>query len=500
MSKVTVVRALLTLALGLATAVGAAGCGGGTAAVGGEAASIVPAEAAVYVSGNTDFESEEWQQAEALVRKFPDGERAIGELLSKLESEEGVNFEEDIKPALGPEVALVVLDVTQTDAAFVGLTQPRDQAKFEELLSLGNEPAVSEQVDGWTVFSDKQDSIDAFNAARGGETLADSEAFGETMDGLEDGVVSAYVNGEALQTVAESSPDFSQANLGAFLPGGKIPSFGAVVRAEDDGARLDGNAVFGGDLDDSGLVSPPYEAELPGGVPSDVLLYFSFNDFESSLSALRDSLAEVQPEFESQLGMVEGMLGVSLEEDIGPLFTGESALYMRRGSPIPEITLLTEVDDEEQAVATLDDLVEGVRGFAPVPLDEPVTTEVAGVQVRELQVGPFVSLLYGAFDGRLVVTTSRQGIVDLRESGDRFADDEAFQEAKDKAGLPDETAGWGYVNLADALPLLFDYAALSDGGDVPSEVRANTEPLRSLVFYSTTDGNRAHFSLFLGIE
>jgi hypothetical protein len=500
MSKVIVVRALLTLVAGLAVALGAAGCGGGTAAVGGEAASIVPAEAAVYVSGNTDLESEEWQQAEALVRKFPDGERAIGKLLSEFEAEEGLSFEEDVKPALGPEVALVVLDVTESDAAFVGLTQPRDQAKFEELLASGNEPAVSEQVDDWTVFSDKQESIDAFKAARGGETLADSEAFAETMDGLEDGIVSVYVKGEAFRMLLGASPDVSRADLESLLPGGKLPSLGAVLRAEDDGARLDGTAVFGGDLEESGLASPSYEAELPGEVPSGVLAYFSFNDLESQLSAFRDSLAQLEPEFESQLGMVEGVLGVSIEEDIAPLFAGEGALYVRRGSPIPEITLLTQVENEEQAAATLDDLVEGIRGFAPVPLDEPVTTEVAGVQVREIQVGPFVSLFYGAFDGRLVVTTSRQGIVDLREEGDRFADDETFQEAKDKAGLPDETAGWGYVNLADVLPLLFDYASLSQGGAVPPEARSNTEPLRSLIFYSTTDANRGRFSLFLGVE
>jgi Protein of unknown function (DUF3352) len=492
------VRALLTLAAGLAVALGVAGCGGGTGAVGGEAASIVPAEAAVYVSGNTDFESEEWQQAEALVRKFPDGERAIGKLLEELEAEEGLSFEEDVKPALGPEVALVVLDVTQEDAAFVGLTQPRDQAKFEELLATGDEPAVSEQVDGWTVFSDKQESIDTFKAARGGETLADSDAYDETMDGLEDGVVSVYVNGEAFRTLAETSPDYSQGDLEALLPGGKIPSLGAVLRAEDDGARLDGTAVFGGDLEESGLAAASYEAELPGVVPSGVLVYLSFNDFERQLSALRDSLAQLQPEFESQLGMAEGVLGVSLEEDIGPLFAGENALYMRRGSPIPEITLLTEVEDEERAVATLDDLVAGLGAFADLP--EPETTEVAGLQVRDLQVAPFVSIFYGAFDGRLVVTTSRQGIVDLREDGDRFAEDDGFQEAKDKAGLPDETSGWGYVNLADALPLLFDYAGLSEGADVPPEARSNTEPLRSLVFYSTTDANTARFSLFLGIE
>ncbi|MGH3093539.1 MAG: hypothetical protein ACRDOG_14600, partial [Gaiellaceae bacterium] len=89
---------ILILALVLAVA----GCGGGTESgdVGGEAAGIVPAGVALYVTGNTDFEGEEWQAAEELVRKFPDGERGIQMLLEDLQEEEDVDFEADVKPAL----------------------------------------------------------------------------------------------------------------------------------------------------------------------------------------------------------------------------------------------------------------------------------------------------------------------------------------------------------------------------------------------------------------
>jgi hypothetical protein len=45
------------------------------------------------------------------------------------------------------------------------------------------------------------------------------------------------------------------------------------------------------------------------------------------------------------------------------------------------------------------------------------------------------------------------------------------------------------------LPLLLGFA-----GGVPSEVQENIDPLRSVVLYGTTEGERASFSLFVGIE
>jgi hypothetical protein len=485
------IPSILILVLVLALA----GCGGETGDVGGEAAGVVPADVVLYVSGNTDFEGDEWQAAEELVRKFPDGERGIQMLLEDLQEEEDLDFEADVKPALGPEVALVVLDFASDEPTFVGLTQPRDEQKFQELLAKSDEPTVSEDVDGWTVFADDQAAIDAFKAARGGDTLADSEDFQETMDGLDDGLVSVYANGPGLQSAAEQEPDFSQGDLGACFPEGEFPSFGAVAHAEDGGARLDANAVFAGDLEEGGFASSPYEAELLDDVPSGVLAYFSFNDLEGLLSRFRDCFSQVEPEFESQLGQAEGFLGVSLEEDLGPLFAGEGALYVRGGALIPEVTLLTQVEDEEQAVATLDEVVESLRPLAPIPLPEPETIDIAGVQVRQLPIQPPASLYYGAFDGKLVVTSAREGIADLREDGERFADEDGFAEARERSGLPDETAGWAYVDLAEVLPLLLGFA-----GGVPPEVQANIDPLQSIVVYSTADGERASFSLFVGIE
>jgi len=490
-------RSLAGLVVALSVALLAAGCGGGAGAgAGGEAAAVVPADVGLYVSVDTDFDGEQWDAASDLVRRFPDGPEALQDVLAEFEEEEGLDFEQDVKPALGPETAFALLDLGDEDSV-VGLTQPEDEQKLEQLLEQGDEPTVTEDVEGWTVVANTQDVIDRFKQLRGQGMLADSDGFAEAMDGLDtDALATLYVSGEGLQEAAESDPEFDAEGVDAILPGGRFPSIGAVARADDDGARLHGQAVFAGDVEESALAAPPYEAQLPELVPAGVLAYGSFNDLEQQFSAFRDALAEANPEFESQLGQAEAAIGVSLEEDIGPLFAGEGAVYVRRGAPIPEITLLTAVENEQRAVATVDDLVAGLQQYAPVP--DPQETDIGGVQAREVQIQPPFSLFYAAFDGNLVLTTSRQGIVELREGGDSFADQEGFSDATERADMPDETTGWLYVDLQEALPLLLDFA--SAAGDVPPEARANTEPLRSLVAYGTADGNTAGFTLFLSIE
>ena len=235
-----------------------------------------------------------------------------------------------------------------------------------------------------------------------------------------------------------------------------------------------------------------YSADLPEKVPGDVLAYVSFNDLESAFSAFRDAAAESDPEAESQLGMAEAFLGVSLEEDVLPLLSGEGAVYVRQGAIIPEVTLVTEIEDEDEAMATLDEIVQAASGFAP-HLGSPKTVEIDGVEARELPVSPPMSLYYAAFDGLLVVTSSPEGIAALREEGDRLSDSEAFDDALDAAGVPDETRGFGYVDLQRAVPLFLGFAEAGDAAT--GEARGYLEPLQSLVFYGDQDDETASFTL-----
>ena len=125
-------------------------------------------------------------------------------------------------------------------------------------------------------------------------------------------------------------------------------------------------------------------------------------------------------------------------------------LYVRPGFLIPEVTLVTQVDDEQAAVATVDKIVKALAEYLPAA-QHVNEVEIDGIDAKEVAVSPPVSVYYAAFDGHLVVTTSRDGIAQLRQDGDRLADDSSFKDALEQAGMPDETAGFAYVNLHDAI-------------------------------------------------
>jgi hypothetical protein len=485
-----------------------AGCGSGSDV--GAAADVVPEDVFVYASLDTDFDGDGWAALEEFAARFPGGDDLMQSLADDISSsEEGIDFETDVKPALGDEVALVMLDapaVPDLEAAPPGtelysdeeqvviLLQPEDEAAFQRLLETDDEPAVTDEVDGWTVVAENQESLDAYRERLDGPRLDGSDDFERAMEGLEgDALAHVFVNGAKLAGTIEGDPGAPPVD--AFLPGGELPSFGLAFDVEADSARVDGRAVFEGE---NPFATDSYSSDLPEQVPGDVLAYFSFNDLESAFSRFRDVAAETDPEAERQLGMAEGLLGVSLEEDVFPLLSGEGALYLRAGAPIPEVTLVTEIEDEEKALDTLDKIVRFAGGFEP-RLREASTVEIDGIEARELPIEPPVSLYYAAFDGLLVVTTSQEGIVALRQDSDRLSDSEAFDDALDRAGVPDETQGFGYLDLESVVPLWLGLGSAA-GDELDPEAQAYLDPLQSLVFYGDQDDETAEFTLFLGVE
>jgi hypothetical protein len=82
----------------------AAGCGGGGGEALPAAAKVVPASAPALISIRTDFDSQQFKNALVLLRKFPGAFPA----LRRASVENGhVDFERDVKPALGPEFDVV---------------------------------------------------------------------------------------------------------------------------------------------------------------------------------------------------------------------------------------------------------------------------------------------------------------------------------------------------------------------------------------------------------
>lgn len=496
MSRLIRVR-LRAFAVALVTglAVVTAGCGGGgDGASSAAGADVVPASVPVFISVNTDFEGDQITTFRTLLDKFPGSDGLLRMALAELEQED-VDFEQDVKPALGAELDMVLLDLGQggeaPDPEAVALLQPDDPAKLDALLEKDTDgtPIVKEEVDGWTVLAESQASIDRFKEMRSSGTLADSGRFADAMEGLpDDALARAYVNADAIvkSYQATGAPLSAQA-FDQLFPNG-VPSVGGTVSAEEGGLRLQA----------TGKTTQPtdtFEASLPDELPAGAIAYVGFNNLAKGVREGLKSAGEANDQFDQQLGQIELALGLSLDRDVLPLFEQEGAIAVypaASGSGVPSIQLVMEVDDPDQAIQTIDRLLARAAQFSP-GIPTPESIDIGGVKAKAVEYQG-TTIIYAGFDGKLVITNAADTIEATQGSGEKLSDDQTYTSARENAGVPGETNGILYVNLNSAFELV------EAQEEQPPQVQENVEPLDSFLLYSTADDGRVTVSGFLAIQ
>jgi hypothetical protein len=477
---------LKTLSLGLLAALAllVAGCGGATnAGSGGAGAALVNPNVLAFISVDSDLGSSQWKQVDTLSKKFPGRDLLLQKIDHEL-AKSGLDFKNDVEPALGPELDFAfVAGPTAKDMAVVGLTKPDDAGKFKDLVKKLNASHTSgrqevyREVDGWYVVGDTQAQID--RALKSGDrSLSDEAAYTDALGTLpSDALAKAYVNGAQLAKLVHDYGQGQGSDLTATVPGlDKLDFVSAALSAESDGLRAHG-AVQGsgaGDLVGSG----DYASKLIDEVPSDALAFLTFRTTKGIGSALRSAEAPL-----------EYALGVSVDELV-QLFANETALYVRPGALIPEITLLLQPKDTDTALATLDKLATRIARATGGTLKR-------GEQ-RTIDFGQF-AVHYGAKGDKVVVTSAPGGLAQVGNSSEKLADSADFKEAKSAAGLPDSNGGYIYLDLKNAIPLIEGFAGIA-GSNLPSTVSENLRPLRSFLAWSAGSGDTRTFDLFLEIK
>jgi len=461
-----------------------AGCGGtntsGSGSSAAEVAGLVPASAPLLIALETDPDSEQWKQADELLSRFPGKQRLLSEVRKGL-AEEGMDLQQDILPALGDETYIAVLDFEDGDV--VGITKPRDKDKLAELLRESDESTVTREVEGWTLIAETEEVLDSFEAES--EKLEGADWFDAAQGRVEeDALVTLFANGPAINdALAEASPegcDLSEAY-------GKLDYAAGTLAAEDDGFRM--RVAAAGD----GIEDLIKGESLLSQIPAGAFAYLGSPGFDSGQFSLGAQLrcgldAEQLPDVEQQLG-------ASFDE-IFDLFAGGYGLYVRSGTLIPEVTLLLAPEDEARAVATLDELGEKAAALGGAELER---RQVGDTEAREINFGP-VSVLYGAGDGKVVLSTAAAGFDALTGQGDKLEDDDAFRDAREAAGVGDGDDVYAYFDLRQLTELVERLAGFADQ-DVPPEVSGNLEPLESfLAWGDLSDADNIEFGAFLAIR
>lgn len=478
-----------------ATVLVAAGCGGGGGGRLPAGASIAPASAIAFISVNTDFSSDQWKQVAKLAGHFP----LTPQLIAKFKKETGVDFDRDVKPALGPEVDLLWLDARNNGNDVVGLTKPDTKAKLDTVLekirSKDESKAVTAKVGDWIAIADSQAKLDQFKTASAGDKLADDKDFKQAFEKLDsDSSVRAWVSGDFVQSAMDRGLASSGAPPRLTHDVGDLHAVSASAKAEGDGASVE--------LD--GLIDPTpdpatFSPSLPDAFPSSPILYVSTTSLDAPVRTVLRLVGKSVPDFETRLSQIEGVLGLTLENDIYPLLRGESAFAVYRGTPrLPDLLFVQKVADEQKA----DGLLRRFSAIAQLSGEvDTGTVELGGTTVQRLTItSAGVTIYDGVAGGKLFVTNAR----DLAEQAVKgptkpLADDDLYRSARDASGMPDKVAAFAYGDLEHGLPSILQLAQ-QNGNVVPPEAFANIKPLTAAVVYLVKDGNALRISGFQGIK
>jgi hypothetical protein len=192
-------------ALTAAAAVACAACGGSSGGiVGSEAASVVPGSAVALVSIETDTESKQWRAADDLLGRIPAGRPLMAALAANFH-EYDLDWKRDVRPAIGSEFHLVLLDLANHGNNAVALVKPPDDGRFRALIAKRNrsyprDRLVTANAGDWTLVADSRAKLALFRRrAAAGPSLGDTRAYADATDELpKDAIASVYVDGPSL--------------------------------------------------------------------------------------------------------------------------------------------------------------------------------------------------------------------------------------------------------------------------------------------------------------
>lgn len=487
----------LGAAAAAALALLAAGCGGGGSGSLPEGAGLAPGEAPAFFSLNTDFSSEQWKSLTKLAARFP----GTPMLLERLKQElSGLDFERDVKPALGPELDFVWLDFENGGSNVVGLTKPDTKAKLEALLrkltadNPGDSRVLTAEIDGWIAVADSRAKLDRFRELSPGDKLDDDADFEDAMGEQDpDSSLRAWVRGSVVQTALDRELVSGGAAPRLTHDVGDLKALAGSARAEDDGVAVQLNGAID-PAPDPATFKPSLQDSMPGGA----LLYVATTSLDAPTRIIIRLVGKSLPNFERQLEQVQSVLGIRLDDDIYPLLKGESALAVYRGGRVPPILFQQKVSDEQKA----DGLLRRFSSIAQLAGGVDATTvQIGGISVQKVTFEDAgVTIWDGVAKGKIFVTNA-ENLAEQSVSGpsDTLGDDELFTSARDAAELPDEVAAFAYGDLENGLPFAFQLSRQA-GNVIPPEAVENTKPLETGLVYLVKDGDGLRMSGFATIE
>ena len=466
------------------------------------AARLVPADALVYVHVSTDAGRGEDERLLALLEKFPSYARLRERFENMIGQAGAFDFERDVRPWLGKEAGLALLDSGGSAANVLLLLEVADEPKAQGQLlrAAGAAGGVDHRGIAVRRFGGVAAAFAGGFLAIGQEAAVKAAidrhrgsgpALGPAPESLPAGrSAELRLSADGVRRVLRPQAGFLGA-LGALVDHPALRGLTVSVIPEEEGARLHVRQ------DKRVATGEPFAPELIDSVTDDAAAYVGINGLEAAGAVLGaagggEILTRIQ----------ERLPDIDFERDVVAPLRGEVAVSVTPALPVPVISLVARTRDE----ARTRDALSRVRGSVAellVPEDAQAGGQVPTFQERRvgnvtayaLALAPGVEVLYAVFDGRLVVSTSVAGIRRAAKGGGSLREDERFERSVSE--LPQQVEALVFLDLAQLLTL-GDQAGL-DPGAAFQAARDDLRRIRTVSVVAKREGPDTTAELFLEI-
>jgi Protein of unknown function (DUF3352) len=499
---------LLTCAV---TALTAAACGSSASSGEGDPAALVPAGAPIYAQAAIQPEGERRDDALAAIGKVmrtddPAGE--LRELIDKELAEDGLTWEKDFAPWLGEEAGIWASDLGADVPNFAAIVQTTDVEKaraavqrfketgdetFTKKSHAGTDYEVNTEgmavgfVDDFLVLATEAAFKRTADMAEGGDSLADSDRYKDTLDDLEDDRLGNFYldtkqlmdaalaeDPEAAQQLQQFKSIFQFDKLGptagSLQADGDRIALDTVTTGLPEGAVKTATALLGG----SG-------SELLGELPGDAWGAFAVPKVGEAAKSLFSAFAgaiggaAVSAQLKQQTGL-------DLEQDVFS-WIGDVGVFVR-GASEPELdgALVIQSTDDGKASAAFGKIV-GLIGKEEGAKPDPVQIDGAESAFSFTTPDAEKPIVLARGSGKVVAAYGEYAAKAALSSSQKLGDSELYGDAKDALGDAEPSlllSMPAIVTLVDAIgeadadwdkakPYLESLNAIASGGKVDGD-------------------------------
>lgn len=422
--------------------------GGGSDPPASRAATVVPADALVYLHISTDQDRDAVKRALHLSRRFPGFQTLRDRLLRRLSaSGRQVDFKREIRPWLGKEAALALLNSNGSTAGSLIVLGVRDRGKAQGFLARATGstgavryrnteifrygPVASAFVKGLLLIGQEPGLRAAIDIAAGARrSLAQDATFAQAGRGLARGrVLDAYVSAAGVRRLLAPQRGLLGA-VGTLLNQPSLKGAALALTAGGKSARINERALLDPKLART-QPSPfkPFRPALAASVPSGAIAYLGLTGVDQAVGRLLAVASSTRAAGTAQglgtlLQRAQADLakrsGVNLQRDVLPIFRREAALMITPNQPTPALTLIARTDKPNATALALTRLQAPLARLFAVPgatqIPQFSEHDVAGMRAFTLRLSPTVEFDYALFGGKVVVSTSLAGIAASRQT------------------------------------------------------------------------------------